>query len=205
MGTEAPPVKDPARWERRYTVSDIPWDTGKPDPFLEAYFQNLKDKPLKILEIGCGTGTNALWLTQQGCKVVALDLSPTAVAIAQAKIDSAGVECRVLAADFLKDPIEDGPFDLIYDRAVFHIFETEEERERFAKRAAGLLGEDGVWFSLLGSTDGPPRDTGPPRRSAQEITASIEPFFEILSLQATYFDEEGHPGAKAWTLSAKRR
>jgi hypothetical protein len=62
-----------------------------------------------------------------------------------------------------------------------------------------------LWHSLIGSTDGPPRDSGPPRRSATEIVASVEPHFEILDLQSTSFDQGSHSHARAWVLVARRR
>ncbi|MGA7303523.1 MAG: hypothetical protein WBW88_01565, partial [Rhodothermales bacterium] len=61
------------------------------------------------------------------------------------------------------------------------------------------------WHSLIGSTDGPPRDSGPPRRSAAEIIAAVEPHFEILQLRSTVFDQGDHREARAWVLVARRR
>jgi len=199
------PGKDPSRWEQRYIESEIPWDTGEPDPYLIEAFASLKTSPRNVLEIGCGTGTNSIWLTQQGCAVVGLDLSPTAIQIAQDKATRAGANCQLIAGDFLTDTIPGSPFDLVYDRACFHIFDDAKDRARFAQRVSELLCDDGLWHCLLGSTDGPPRDTGPPRRSAQDIASAVEPFFEILSLNSTTFDQERHPGARAWTLIARRR
>ena len=45
---------------------------------------------------------------------------------------------------------------------------------RFAKRVALLLARDGRWLSLIGSTEGPERDWGPPRRSARDVIDAIE-------------------------------
>lgn len=58
-----------------------------------------------VLEIGCGTGEDALWLAQRGVKVVATDASPAMLDITQHKIASAGladlVECRLLDLNLL--------------------------------------------------------------------------------------------------------
>ena len=35
--------------------------------------------PGRTLEVGCGTGTNAIYLAQQGFEVVGVDISPLAV------------------------------------------------------------------------------------------------------------------------------
>ena len=62
-----------------------------------------------------------------------------------------------------------------------------EEREQFVKKVAESLLDDSLWLSISGSCDGP--EYGPPRRSAIEITNAVEPYFEILYLNATELDE----------------
>ncbi len=94
---------------------------------------------------------------------------------------------------------------LVYDRGCFHSFGDGSDRARFAGRVAELLESGGLWHSLIGSTDGPPRDDGPPRRSAADIMAAVEPHFEILALKSTTFDEEGHQTKRAWILIARKR
>ncbi len=48
------------------------------------------------------------------------------------------------------------------------MFDKAEVRERFAGCVASLLKHDGRWLSLIGRTEGPERDWGPPRRAARE-------------------------------------
>ncbi|MGC1872871.1 MAG: hypothetical protein WA700_18070, partial [Acidobacteriaceae bacterium] len=59
-----------------------------------------------------------------------------------------------------------------------------------------------LWLSLIGSTEGPPREVGPPRRSAVEVTLAIEPALEIMELRSAEF--HGH-GAKAWLCLSRQR
>lgn len=49
----------------------------------------------RVLELGCGTGEDALHLARQGVRVVATDASPAMLAIARRKADDAGVAARV--------------------------------------------------------------------------------------------------------------
>jgi len=198
------PQADLDRWEGRYTDGEIPWDTGEPDVHLARWLSSGAIGPCSALEIGCGTGTNSLYLESQGFQVVGLDLSPTAIAAAQAKAAAADFEATLRVGDILIDAVPEAPFGLVYDRGVFHIFDAPE-RAAFAARVADLLVPGGLWHSLLGSTDGPPRDEGPPRRTAAEIMAAVEPHFEILGLTATFFDDGEHSEARAWTLIARRR
>ena len=46
---------------------------------------------MHVLELGCGTGEDAVWLAQRGVRVTATDISPAMLDVARAKADSAGV------------------------------------------------------------------------------------------------------------------
>jgi SAM-dependent methyltransferase len=205
MSEPGDPSKAPIQWDQRYLDNDVPWDSGKPDVYLGQFMRVSSMKPCRALEVGCGTGTNAIWLDGLGFEVVGLDLSPTAIERASAKASAAGADCQLLVANFLIDPIPEGPFHFAYDRGVFHCFGDGSDRACFAGRVAEALDSGGVWHSLIGSTDGPPRNDGPPRRSAADIIAAVEPHFEILELKSTTFDEEGHQAKRAWLLVARKR
>ena len=97
----------------------------------------------------------------------------------------------------------DGPFQFVFDRGCFHVFDEPDERRRFAAQVADALAPGGLWLSLIGSTEGPPHEVGPPRRSAREVTLAIEPALEIVELRSAEFRGNN---AKAWfCLSRQRR
>jgi hypothetical protein len=61
-----------------------------------------------------------------------------------------------------------------------------------------------LWLSLIGSTEGAPRDEGPPRRSARDVMNAIEPALEIVQLRSTEFtvcDEQ----LKSWFCLSRKR
>ncbi len=90
----------------------------------------------------------------------------------------------------------------IFDRGCFHVFDEPEESARFSAQVAVALAPEGLWLSLIGSTEGPPREVGPPRRSAREVILAIEPALEIVELRSAEFHSHG---AKAWFCLARRR
>jgi SAM-dependent methyltransferase len=197
--------RDRESWEKRYTEGNLPWDSDKPDIHLPQVIKANNVKLGKALEVGCGTGTNAIWLAKHGFEVIGMDISQTAIAKAKKKVASAGVNSQLFVGDFLVDQVPGAPFNFIYDRGCFHVFDQSEELSRFASRVEELLAPEGIWYSLIGSTDGPPRDTGPPRHSATEIVAAVESYFEIIELRSTTFDRESHSQIRAWVLVAQRR
>jgi SAM-dependent methyltransferase len=189
-------------WNDRYASGEpLPWDTGKPDPMLVEMIASRAIAPGRTLEVGCGTGTNAIYLAQQGFEVVGVDISQLAVESARAK---AFGRCRFETLDFLSDAPAGGPFQFVFDRGCFHTFEGDHERARFAQAVTAQLVEGGVWLSLIGSTEGRPRDVGPPRRTAREIMNAIEPALEILQLRAGEFGVNEEP-LKAWLCLSRKR
>ena len=156
----------------------------------------------RTLEIGAGTGTNAVWLAERGFDVLGVDVSPLAVERAQAKIKGRALCCRFMTLDFLAAPVPDGPFHFVFDRGCFHVFDEPGERARFAVSVAAALAPDGLWLSFIGSTEGPPREVGPPRRSAREVALAVEPALEIVELRSAEF--RGND-VKAWFCLSRQR
>ncbi len=189
-------------WNESYAQDFLPWDTGRPDPLLTKFVESGRVTPGRALEVGCGTGTNALWLAGRGFDVLGVDVAPLAVEKARAK--QAGAKgCRFENLDFLTAP-PPGPFDFVFDRGCFHVFDEAEQRERFAARVAGLLGPDGMWLSLIGSTEGAPREVGPPRRRAIDVLAAIEPVLELVELRTDTFQTQTE-SAMAWFCLSRQR
>jgi SAM-dependent methyltransferase len=189
-------------WNEIYAWGQLPWDTGQPEPVLVEFVTSGRVRPGPALEIGAGTGTNAIWMAECGFDVFGVDVSPLAVERAKAKMGERDLRCRFAAWDFLAAPPPDGPFHFAFDRGCFHVFDEPDERQRFAAQVAAALAPGGMWLSLVGSTEGPPREVGPPRRSAREITLAIEPALEIVELRSAEFG--GH-GANAWFCLSRQR
>ena len=171
-------------WNESYASGQLPWDTGQPEPLLVEFVNSGAVTPGPALEIGAGTGTNAIWMAERGFDVLGVDVSPLAIERANAKMGGRALRCRFAAWDFLVAPAPDGPFQFVFDRGCFHVFDEPDERQRFATQVAAALAPDGLWLSMIGSTEGPPREIGPPRRSAREITLAIEPAMEIFELRS---------------------
>jgi SAM-dependent methyltransferase len=189
-------------WNEAYASGQLPWDTGQPEPLLVEFVTSDSVTPSPALEIGAGTGTNAIWMAARGFDVLGVDVSPLAVERARAKMDERGLRCHFATWDFLAAPPPDGPFQFVFDRGCFHVFDEPGERERFAAHVAAVLAPGGLWLSLIGSTEGPPREVGPPRRSAREVTLAIEPALEIVELRSAEFPAHG---AKAWFCLSRQR
>lgn len=192
-------------WNERYRTGDLPWDTGAPDEHLVEFVRAGRVRPGPALDVGCGTGTNAVWLAEQGFPTLGVDVSPLAVEAANARLAGRELPCRFEAGDFLAAGAPGGPYAFAFDRGVWHVFDDPPARARFAERVAALLAPGGVWLSLIGSTEGPARDTGPPRRSAREVLDAVEPALEVVELRSIVFDLGREDAPRAWACVARRR
>lgn len=192
-------------WNDDYAQEFIPWDTQEPDPNLVEFVQRRGLAPGRALDVGCGTGTHALWLASLGFDVLGVDVSERAVELAKAKAKAKPIagRCAFTTLDFLAAAPEGAPFDFVFDRGCFHVFDAHDERARFAARVADCLAPHGQWLSLIGSTEGPAREQGPPRRSARDIANAIEPALEIVELRAIAFDLDLPTPPRAWLCVAR--
>jgi SAM-dependent methyltransferase len=193
-------------WLRRHPPGgDTPWDIGKPDFNLIQTVAATPIKPCKALEIGCGTGDNAIWLAQQNFQVVGIDASEVAIEKAKSKAGESNVKCDFIVSDIMTSRIEGAPFGFAFDRGCFHTLDSDQERRRFAEIVHGYLGADSLWLSLIGNADEQREEPGPPQLTASDIVNATEPCFEILSLVSGSFGANRPQPPRAWVCLMRRR
>ncbi|MGY1747517.1 class I SAM-dependent methyltransferase [Blastococcus sp. SYSU D00695] len=82
---------DEAWWEDRYASGETHW-SGRPNDVLVAEIAGRP--PGSALDVGCGTGGDAIWLAEQGWRVTGVDLSRTALASAAGAAAERGLTAR---------------------------------------------------------------------------------------------------------------
>jgi len=192
-------------WNDRYRDGDLPWDTGQPSSELQLVLRRNTIGPCRVLELGCGTGTNCVWLAQQGFAVTGVDLAPLAVERAKQRAHAAGLTARFEVADVLQLPDLDGPFDFFFDRGCYHAVRRSAPQQ-YAPAVAQQLASGGRGLILAGNAR-EPHDPGPPVVAEQQIRDELGTSFEILDLHEFRFDEA--PGVcerfLGWSCLVKKR
>jgi 2-polyprenyl-3-methyl-5-hydroxy-6-metoxy-1,4-benzoquinol methylase len=113
-------------------LARIAWHSETPSPLLSLALESGWMKPgQRVLEVGCGLGTNAEWLASRGFDVTAIDLSAAAVRLATRRLGAVGLRGKLFQADFLQG-LDEPPFDAVVDRATLHSFPEGDLRRRFA-------------------------------------------------------------------------
>ena len=192
-------------WNLRYLNSDTPWEDSKPKYGLKDIFSRYCQRGTRVLEIGCGLGTNAHFLAKLGYNVSAIDISQKAIELASNKFVHKNLE--FLCQDFSNAEFK-RKFDVVFDKGCMHSYTQQESYNKFAESVSRVLTEDGVWINISGNADNPDnlekrRLDEYPRMSLTAIALAIEPFFEIQEIKNTRYGEEVN--FMAWTGVFKKR
>ena len=187
----------------RYAHGEIPWDSGQPSKELVRLLDAGKLPGQTVLEIGCGTGTNALELARRGRTVTALDYVPQAIDAARAKARQAKLTVDFRVADVLQADLS-GPYDILFDRGVYHHL-RQENLPGFQQFLERVTRSGSRWLSLAGNAK-EKHDPGPPVVSESELRAELEPLFQIVELREFRFTS-GQNGFQplAWSILLQRR
>ena len=100
-----------AEWDARYSERDGAMWSGRPNGRLVAEVAELT--PGDALDVGCGEGADAIWLTQRGWTVTAIDISDVAIERARAAGARAGVTVEWVSGNVLETPFPPRSFDLV--------------------------------------------------------------------------------------------
>src|ERR1041384_1903729 len=130
-------------FEERYARGEIPWDSGVPSEEMVRVLDSGKITGRTVLEIGCGTGTNAIELARRGFSVTAVDYVKQAIEAARAKAQRAKVKVDFRVADVLNDDLG-GPYDILFDRGTYHCLRMEDLKKFQA--ALKRVTRPGSWF-----------------------------------------------------------
>jgi SAM-dependent methyltransferase len=100
-----------AEWDARYRERDGTMWSGRPNGRLVAEVAALT--PGRALDVGCGEGADAIWLSQRGWDVTAIDISEVAIGRAREAGHPAGTSVEWVCGDTLETPFPAGSFDLV--------------------------------------------------------------------------------------------
>jgi 2-polyprenyl-3-methyl-5-hydroxy-6-metoxy-1,4-benzoquinol methylase len=172
------------RWWRfnRLYFANPPWDTGIVPPELKEVIEGAGALPCgKALDLGCGTGTNVIYLAQQGWQAYGVDYVPQAIYRAKRKAVKAQVAAHFYWSSVTNLTNLNTKFDLLVDMGCLHGLEASA---RLLYRAELMrLSQPGTIYLLYahqpvqryGTTIG---------ISREEIETLFEPGFKIERFEA---------------------
>lgn len=189
---------------RQTPPADIPWNIESPPKALVELVNAGQVHPCKTIDMGCGAGNYAIYLASAGFDVTGVDISPSAIALAEVNAKQKGVTCRFVAADVLGGLEEFAEtFEFTYDWTLLHhIF--PEHRRQYVETVHRLLVPGGNYLSVCFSEkDAGFGGSGKQRRtplgtvlyfsSEDELRDLFEPYFDVTTLETVPVESKREP------------
>ncbi len=193
----------PADWEAAYREGTPPWDVGVPRAELARVLDEYHLRPQTVLEIGCGTGADAILLARRRFEVTAVDCSPIALERARLRAEQQDALIHFVLADIFEFARSAGQFDLVYECGVYHAL-RQVNLERYLDMLWRVTRPGSYYLCLAGAPD-ETADEGPPRVTEDEIRNELGRLFLFVHLRpirlASTMRPEGHPG---WSCLLQR-
>ncbi len=198
------------QWSRTYAETpyhELPWFSPRPFPWIAAgAARGVWRRGTPVLDVGCGAGTNAIFLARHGLQVTGVDLAPGAVDVARSRSRRVGARAEFRVADGLDLPFPDRAFGGAIDVGCFHTL-PPELRSAYARELARVLRPRGTLLLAVVAREYP-GERGPPHRlSLEEVTRAFEE--EFLILRSEYrpsYTGRAIPGAMpVYCLELRRR
>ncbi len=166
-------------------LSSIPWATLAPNVYLEKHLsQQGTVSGKKALVIGCGLGDDALILEKHGYEVEALDISPSAIALAKKRHPESKVDFHV--GDIYDMPESSvGKYDFVYEGLTIQSL-PPSDREKLVGIIASLVAKEGELFVYAHAQDDTDNYGGPPWPLYEDEFM----LFEKQGLEQVYIEKE---------------
>ena len=148
-------------WDEQAEHFDDEPDHGLRDPRVRAAWRDLLLPRLPapgaaVADLGCGTGSLACLLAQEGCAVRGVDLSPRMVAAARAKATGLAVDATFEVGDAADPPLPDASADVVLVRHVLWALPDPDAAVarwvRLLRPGGRLLLVEGRWHTGGGLT-----------------------------------------------------
>ena len=186
-----------------YLIGFKPWDSGVPPPELTALVDgNDRLPPAKSLDLGCGTGTNTIYLAQHGWEATGVDFVPRAIKAAQRKAAAAGVSPRLMVGDVtrLTELGIGSGFSLLLDLGCFHSI-PDSGRDAYVKGVTEVAAPGATMRLFCFVRREKPSRVGPRGVAHGEVAQRFATDWEMVS------EEAGRPMAgmdAAWYRLSRR-
>ena len=196
-----------ARFEDLYSRSRPPWDIDSPQP---AFVQIADEIEGSILDVGCGTGENALFFASRGHETMGIDFLESPIAIANEKARDRGIDATFKVHDALALHELIRTFDRVLDCGLFHTF-SNEDRPTYVNSLSKAV-KPGGKIHLLCFSENEPEGQGPRRVTQTEIQNCFSRGWTVESIEPARFltrtDVEGvsfsRGGPHAWFARVRR-
>lgn len=190
-------------WEGKYRAGETRWDSGLASGELRRVLAEQRIEAGRAIDLGCGTGTNAVYLATQGFAVTGVDCAPRALELARGKADAAGVRVEWIEADVQHFGAGLEPFDLVFDRGCYHCC-RRVDLDGYRETLLHVMRPGALLLLLCGNAN-EQTEEGPPRVTEQEIRDELGRLIEFEFIREFRFEDAGGvDGPLGWSCFGVR-
>lgn len=187
-------------WRETYATTafeKLPWFREGPKPALEAaYREGWVGRPGPWLDLGCGAGSDALWLSRRHLRVTGVDVAEGAIRAARRRALELGSSADFLVSDVLELPFENGHFRGASDMGCFHTLPPELRRS-YAQEVARVLRPGGRLLLSVAAREAVETGGPPHRLSVEDVARPLEA--EFVFRRVLYTERGGRLASyEAW-------
>jgi SAM-dependent methyltransferase len=160
------------------------WDTSITPPEVVAVIEGDTAIPSgRALDLGCGSGTNVIYLARHGWEAVGVDFSPVAIAQARQKAkDTQGATFVEGDVSQLSGLGIDGPFDFVLDIGCYHGLPAHA-RQAYAREMARVTRPGALFMVWAIDSERWPFLPGAPAMQDKEIAERFGKDFMLERVQ----------------------
>jgi SAM-dependent methyltransferase len=138
-------------------------------------------RPQTVLEIGCGSGADAVVLAKRRFEVTAVDCSPIAIERARLRAEQHDAVLRFVLDDIFAFARSSGQFDFVYDAGFYHVV-RQTNLDRYLD-VLWRVTRPGSYYLCLAGAPSETADDGPPQVTEEEIHNELGRLFEFVHLR----------------------
>ena len=190
-------------WDALYREGTPLWEMGEPSAELIRFLDEKRIGRGSVLDVGCGTGADAIYMVRRGLEVTAVDSSPTAIERARVRAEREDALPRFVLADFYEFAQGAGGFDFVYDWGLYH-YARLVDLDRYLD-ALWRVTRPGSYYLTLAIAPGEPVEGGPPPVTKRQLYNELGRLFEVVRLEQVRAPspilKDGYP---AWSCLMQR-
>ncbi len=192
-------------YEITYRYFRAPWDIGARQE-LVSLVESGQIKPCRTIDLGCGTGENAIYLAQRGFDVTGVDYAEAAIDKARVRAKDSGVQVNFIVDDLTNLRHISGTFDFLLDYGVLDDLRPRQ-RESYLRNMLRLTHSGSHyllwgfeypirwWENFVPFFDVP--------FNPGEIEQRFSPYFEIETIAGKIDYSKWPPGFAAYLMTRK--
>lgn len=187
-----------------YRLGRPNWVIDRPQSGLVRLVEEGGLRGTTVLDVGCGTGDNAMYLAEQGFAVTGIDVCSTAIKRAQQKAQGRGLTVEFLVHDAFRLAELGHTFDCVLDFGVLHQYrgQTRTRYLRSLRDACTLGGQ--LIIQCFSDQGGRAEPLGPRRLAETELREILADGWSVERICPSWYEAKKGRQRPAWLAEVTR-